>query len=79
MSLPVVATQISHDPAPGAPAWLTDDDLLARSLYTVWAIRTGRTLRAVPITELNPGELIEFWADDQLELLSRHPGVEGSS
>jgi hypothetical protein len=47
--------------------WHADDAALARSLFTTWAIRTGRSLRAVPVTELTPEELIDFWADDQLE------------
>jgi hypothetical protein len=73
-SPPIVALQIGCPPGPGgAPAWRPDDALLARSLFTTWAVRTGRILRAVPVTELTPGELIEFWADDQLE----PPGTRG--
>jgi hypothetical protein len=45
----------------------SDTALIALSLFTVWAARTGRVLRNVPISELTPEELIEFWADDQLE------------
>jgi len=48
------------------PLWTPDDIALARTLFTVWAARTGRELRAVPVTELTADELIEFWADDQL-------------
>ena len=45
----------------------TDTALVALSLFTIWSARTGRVLRDVPISELTPEELIEFWADDQLE------------
>jgi hypothetical protein len=45
----------------------TDTALMALSLFTVWAARTGRVLRNVPVSELTPEELIEFWADDRLE------------
>lgn len=44
-----------------------DTALVALSLFTVWAARTGRVLRNVPISELTPDELVEFWADDQLD------------
>jgi hypothetical protein len=47
--------------------WSAADAALARLLFTTWAVRTGRVLRAVPITELTAEELIDFWADDQLE------------
>jgi hypothetical protein len=46
--------------------WSENDVALARSLFTTWIVRTGRMLRAVPVTELTPDELIEFWADDDL-------------
>jgi hypothetical protein len=36
------------------------------ALITVWATRTGRTLRDVPASELSPDELVTFWADDQM-------------
>ncbi|TDD33388.1 hypothetical protein E1287_19565 [Actinomadura sp. KC06] len=53
---------------PAEPCWSTADTaVLAMSLFTTWAARTGRVLRNVPISELTPAELIEFWADDQLE------------
>jgi hypothetical protein len=45
----------------------SDTALIALSLFTVWAARTGRVLRDAPISDLTPEELIEFWADDQLE------------
>jgi hypothetical protein len=44
-----------------------EDQLLAVLLTTIWAIRTGRTLPPVPVSELSPEELVNFWADDQLE------------
>ena len=44
----------------------SDDRILALALITVWATRTGRTLRNVPAGELSPDELMTFWADDQL-------------
>jgi hypothetical protein len=44
-----------------------DDHILAMALITIWATRTGRMLRAVPISELSAGELVAFWADDQME------------
>lgn len=63
-----VALRAWHDSIPrGEPIWPPDDAELARSLYTTWAVRTGRALRAVPVTELTADELIEFWSDDQLE------------
>jgi hypothetical protein len=58
-------------PEPYAP----EDQALALILITAWAVRTGRVLRPVPISELSPAELVEFWADDQLEdgLAARPP------
>jgi hypothetical protein len=51
------------------PSWQVADVVLARSLFTTWAIRTGRALRPLPLTELTAEELADFWADDQLEPL----------
>lgn len=52
----------------GETIWSPSDTaLVALSLFTVWAARTGRVLRDVPISALTSEELIEFWADDQLE------------
>jgi len=51
----------------GAPSWPDADEALALSLFTVWAARTGRILRDAPVSELAAEELVEFWADDQLE------------
>ncbi|WP_344236356.1 hypothetical protein [Actinocorallia libanotica] len=53
------------EPLPAFPP--TDADLLALLLVTTWSARTGRTLRPVPVGELSAAELVEFWADDQLE------------
>jgi hypothetical protein len=47
-------------------AMTRDDQTLAVLLVTVWAARTGRVLRPVPVSELTPQELVDFWADDQL-------------
>ena len=44
-----------------------DDQVMALALITVWATRTGRVLRSVPVSELSEAELVAFWADDQLE------------
>jgi hypothetical protein len=51
----------------GIPMRPRADISLTLALYTVWAARTGRVLREVPVTELSPDELIDFWADDQLD------------
>jgi hypothetical protein len=48
-------------------AMTPDDRALALLLITVWAARTGRVPRPVPVSELTPEELVNFWADDQLE------------
>jgi hypothetical protein len=50
-----------------------DDRTLALLLVTVWAARTGRVLRPVPVNELTSEELVDFWADDQLERPSYVP------
>lgn len=52
---------------PGGCTVYNDDRALALSLITTWAMRTGRTPRAVPVSELTAEELVNFWADDQLE------------
>jgi hypothetical protein len=46
--------------------WSRTDAVLALALFTVWAARTGRNLRPVPLSELTAEELITFWADDQV-------------
>ena len=68
-ALPIVPLQVWRDPVPEVPFWQVGDAALARSLFITWAIRTGRALRPVPVTELTSEELIDFWADDQLEPL----------
>ncbi|REF00025.1 hypothetical protein [Thermomonospora umbrina] len=45
----------------------TDTVMVALSLFTVWAARTGRTLRDVPVGDLTAHELEEFWIDDRFE------------
>ena len=44
-----------------------DDQVLALMLIAIWTARTRRALRTVPVRELSPEELVNFWADDQLE------------
>jgi hypothetical protein len=44
-----------------------EDRAIALLLVSAWAIRTGRVLRPVPFNELTAEELVNFWADDQLE------------
>ena len=46
---------------PGEPPG--DAALMALSLFTVWAVRTGRTLRPVPVRQLTAEELETFWDD----------------
>lgn len=43
-----------------------DDELLREVLTVIWAIRTGRRLPPVPVSDLSPEELVAFWADDEL-------------
>lgn len=70
---PTVALRSKGNPVQrGAPMWSIADVMLARSLFATWAARTGRTLRAVPVTELTAEELLEFWADDQMDGQRRH-------
>lgn len=47
--------------------WSSADLEMARMLFTVWAARTGRILPAIPVADLSAEELIEFWADDQID------------
>ena len=55
-------------PADGRYVAVPDDDqVLALMLIAIWTVRTGRALRTVPVRELSPEELVNFWADDQLE------------
>lgn len=49
------------------------DDRLAWLLVRMWALASGRTLRAdVPPDELTEDELIGFWADDFAPPNGRH-------
>lgn len=56
-----------RDPVSGLPLWWAADAVLALPLFTTWAVRTGRSMRPVPVPDLTAEELIDFWADDQLE------------
>jgi hypothetical protein len=67
---------ISARAARGEPAWSAEDTILAVSLFTVWAIRTGRALPDAAVTDLTPEELTEFWADDQLDEPCAAPAPE---
>lgn len=52
-----------------------EDELLARVLITSWSLTTGRILRpGVAPQSLTEEELISFWADDQIRLVS-HAGT----
>jgi hypothetical protein len=64
---PTIALRAHSDAVCNWPGWLPEDIALAQALFTVWATRTGRTLRAVPVIDLTACELIEFWADDQID------------
>ncbi|MGI8332539.1 hypothetical protein ACRYCC_21525 [Actinomadura scrupuli] len=55
-----------------------DDDLLALTLFSTWAVRTGRTLRAAHPEELTEDELIEFWAEMPVPAAWRPPPPERS-
>jgi len=54
---------------PAAGPGAREDQLLAHLLTVIWATRTGRTLPPGPVSDLSPEELMDFWADDQLEHL----------
>ena len=56
-----------HTAADGSGWPAADSAVVALILFTTWAARTGRVLRDVPVSELTADELVEFWADDQLE------------
>ncbi|MEO5877965.1 MAG: hypothetical protein ABIS86_01475 [Streptosporangiaceae bacterium] len=45
----------------------TEDHVLALTLISTWALLTGRRLRGVGLAGLNRAELIDFWADPQME------------
>jgi hypothetical protein len=61
LCVPIERRQSGHFPQAGP-----DDHAIALALTTVWAIRTGRRLRPVPVSELSEQELVAFWADDQI-------------
>jgi hypothetical protein len=65
MLLPVGVTR--DDTGHDGRVMTSEDRALSLLLTTAWAARTGRVLRPVPVTELSPEELVNFWADDQLE------------
>ncbi|WP_433225882.1 hypothetical protein [Actinomadura formosensis] len=44
-------------------------------LFTTWAIRTGRMLPHVPVSQLSRHQLEDFWADDHLD---DHPATTRS-
>jgi hypothetical protein len=46
---------------------------MAFCLITTWAVRTGRTLRPVPISALTAAELEAFWTDDLLSETAATP------
>ncbi|RMI42070.1 hypothetical protein EBO15_20670 [Actinomadura harenae] len=62
-SLPRVLAPGRARPPNAPPA---DDADLALLLITTWALRSGRSLRPVPVHALTIEELETFWADDQL-------------
>jgi hypothetical protein len=51
------------------------DEFVARLLIDIWTLATGRTLRDVPPHELTAEELIDFWADDQLDAEAMVAGI----
>ncbi|WP_242894452.1 hypothetical protein [Actinomadura litoris] len=53
---------------PGARRPRSDDELIACTLITLWALATGRALPdGVPPARLAEHELIAFWADPVFE------------
>ena len=62
----------------GIPECALDDKALAVSLFSTWAARTARVLRAVPVRELTAEELIDFWADDQISYPDSGTDIERS-
>jgi hypothetical protein len=59
---PSVLAQFA-DPAAGPDERPGDSALIALSLFTVWAVRTGRKVPPVPVTQLTAAELEAFWDD----------------
>jgi hypothetical protein len=64
-ALPLAAVQC--DTRPGRGSLALEDRVLSLLLIAAWAARTRRVLPPVAVTELSPVELVNFWADDQLE------------
>jgi class 3 adenylate cyclase len=63
---PVLVRQALRNFTQCDPACCTEAEAaLALTLFALWAAKTGRRLRPVPIAQLTPQELIDFWADDQ--------------
>jgi hypothetical protein len=69
----VIVARIAAESAVSEKADELADRALTLILITSWAVRTGRVLRPVPVSELSPDELVEFWADDQLWAESNMP------
>jgi hypothetical protein len=65
--MPLAAGPIPDVAGTGGRLVSWDDRALTLSLITAWTMRTGRVLRSVRISELTAEELVNFWADDQLE------------
>ncbi|MCP2339336.1 hypothetical protein [Actinomadura rupiterrae] len=57
---------LTEDPAPPCRPASADEELIALSLVTLWAMRTGRTPPPVPYNALPAAELIDFWADPHM-------------
>jgi hypothetical protein len=56
------------DQWPGPPRPRSDDELIAHTLITLWALATGRRLPdEVPPALLSEQELITFWSDPVLD------------
>ncbi|WP_242907149.1 hypothetical protein [Actinomadura terrae] len=65
---PVAAGAPVPGHAPGARRPRSDDELIAYTLITLWALATGRSLPdGVPPARLDEHELIAFWADPVFE------------
>src|SRR5437868_8551739 len=68
--LAICAPVAGHLPGGGHPR--SDDELIAFTLVTLWALATGRSLPdGVPPASLGERDLIEFWADPTFEEVPR--------
>jgi hypothetical protein len=67
-----MASPTKHQPMARLPVFDTAEESasVALALYAVWATRTGRSLRGVPVSELTKEELEDFWTDDQFPLVT---------